>query len=69
MPALTGSLLFCQFHDGGALHSVSFNGDGSVAADTIIALGCTTDVQTGPDGNIYFLDYVGGTVYRIAGPS
>ena len=69
LPALTGSLLFCQFHDGGALHSVSFNGDGSVAADTIIALGCTTDVQTGPDGNIYFLDYVGGTVYRIAGPS
>ena len=69
MPALTGSLLFCQFHDGGALHSVSFNADGSVAADTIIALGCTTDVQTGPDGNIYFLDYVGGTVYRIAGPS
>ena len=69
LPALTGSLLFCQFHDGGALHSVSFNADGSVAADTIIALGCTTDVQTGPDGNIYFLDYVGGTVYRIAGPS
>ncbi|MCH8950168.1 MAG: PQQ-dependent sugar dehydrogenase [Chloroflexi bacterium] len=69
LPALTGSLLFCQFHDGGALHAVSFNADGSVAADTIIALGCTSDVQTGPDGKIYFLDYVGGTVYRIAGPS
>ena len=66
LPVLTGSLLFCQFHRGGALHAVTFNLDGSVALDTIIALGCTSDVLTGPDGFIYFLDYVSGVVYRIA---
>lgn len=66
LPVLTGSLLFCQFHRGGALHAVSFDLDGSVALDTVIALGCTSDVTTGPDGFVYFLDYVGGTVYRIA---
>lgn len=67
LPVLTGALLFCQFHQGGALHAVTFNLDGSVANDSIVALGCTSDVLTGPDGFVYFLDYVGGTVYRIAG--
>ncbi|OGO51988.1 MAG: hypothetical protein A2148_04075 [Chloroflexi bacterium RBG_16_68_14] len=66
LPVLTGSLLFCQFHRGGALHAVTFNLDGSVALDSIIALGCSSDVLTGPDGFIYFVDYVGGVVYRIA---
>ncbi len=66
LPVLTGTLLFCQFHQGGALHAVTFALDGSVALDSIIALGCTSDVLTGPDGFIYFLDYVGGVVYRIA---
>ena len=66
LPVLTGSLLFCQFHRGGALHAVTFDLDGSVALDTIIALGCTSDVLTGPDGFIYFLEYVSGVVYRIA---
>ncbi|MEX0787100.1 MAG: PQQ-dependent sugar dehydrogenase [Dehalococcoidia bacterium] len=66
LPVLTGALLFCQFHQGGALHAVTFNLDGSVANDSIVALGCTSDVLTGPDGFIYFLDYVSGTVYRIA---
>ena len=66
LPVLTGALLFCQFHQGGALHAVTFNLDGSVANDSIVALGCTSDVTTGPDGFVYFLDYVGGTVYRIA---
>ncbi len=66
LPELTGTLLFCQFHRGGALHAVTFALDGSVARDSIIALGCTSDVLTGPDGLIYFVDYVGGVVYRIA---
>jgi glucose/arabinose dehydrogenase len=66
LSVLTGALLFCQFHQGGALHAVTFNLNGSVAGDDIVALGCTSDVTTGPDGFVYFLDYVGGTVYRIA---
>jgi glucose/arabinose dehydrogenase len=63
---LRGSLLFCQFHRGGALHAVTFNLQGEIATDSIIAPGCTSDVTTGSDGFIYFLDYVGGVVYRIA---
>ncbi|MEX2159575.1 MAG: PQQ-dependent sugar dehydrogenase [Dehalococcoidia bacterium] len=63
---LRGSLLFCQFHRGGALHAVAFDAQGELAGDSIIAPGCTSDVTTGSDGFIYFLDYVGGIVYRIA---
>ncbi len=69
LPAYAGSLLFCQFHEGGALHALTFAADGGIASDTIIALGCTSDLQTAPDGAIYFLDYVSGTVYRLSGPA
>jgi glucose/arabinose dehydrogenase len=66
LPWLDGSLLFCQFHRGGALHHVTFRADGSVADDAVIATGCTSDVLAGPDGFVYFVDYLSGTVYRIA---
>ena len=64
LPALTGALLFCQFH-GSALHAVRFDSDGSMSEDTIIASGCSSDVLTGPDGFVYFLDVISGTVHRI----
>lgn len=66
LPSLTGAFLFCQFNLGGALHAVTFDADGSVAEDTIIAPGCTSDVLTGPDGFIYFAEYGSGVIYRIA---
>ena len=66
LPWLDGSLLFCQFHRGGALHRVTFNEDGSVGDDAIIGTGCTSDVLTGSDGFVYYADYLSGTVYRIA---
>ncbi len=66
LPWLDGSLLFCQFHRGGALHRVTFSPTGAVASDTIIGAGCTSDVLTGPDGFIYFVDYLSGAIYRIA---
>jgi glucose/arabinose dehydrogenase len=62
----TGRLYYCAYHQGGALHEVEFNGDGSVKAETIIALGCETDVATGADGFLYFLNYANGILYRIA---
>ncbi len=65
LPELTGALLFCQFH-GGALHAVRFDADGNMDEDAIIASGCGSDVLTGPDGFVYFLDILGGTVRRIA---
>ena len=64
LPELTGTLLFCQFH-GSALHVVRFDADGNMADDSIIALACTSDVLTGPDGFVYFLDVLSGTVHRI----
>ena len=66
LPALDGALLFCQFHQGGALHAVRFDIDGTPVDDAVIATGCTSDVLTGPDGFLYFVDYLGGVVYRIA---
>jgi glucose/arabinose dehydrogenase len=66
LPWLDGSLLFCQFHRGGAIHHVTFNAKGAVDDDAIIGTGCTSDVLTGTDGFVYFLDYLSGTVYRIA---
>ncbi len=66
LPWLDGSLLFCQFHRGGALHRVTFNDDESVADDAVIGTGCTSDVLTGMDGFVYFADYLSGTIYRIA---
>ena len=64
LPELTGALLFCQFH-GNALHAVRFDADGNMDEDAIIASGCSSDVLTGPDGFVYFLDVLSGTVYRI----
>jgi glucose/arabinose dehydrogenase len=66
LPWLDNTLLFCQFHRGGAIHRVTFASDGSVNDDAIIGTGCTSDVITGPDGNVYFADYLSGTIYRIA---
>lgn len=66
LPWLDGTLLFCHFHRGGALHRVTFADNGSVADDAVIATGCTSDVLTGPDGFVYTLDYLSGTAYRLA---
>ena len=63
---LTGQLLFCQFKWGGALHAMSFQQDGSVFLDTIVTPGCRNAVVTGPEGFIYLLEYLRGTIYRIA---
>ena len=63
---LTGRLYFCQYNYGGALHEIEFNDDGSVRRQSIRAPGCTSDVITGPEGFLYFLNYVEGTLYRIA---
>jgi hypothetical protein len=65
----TGHLFFCQVNDGGALHEVEFNDDGSVQREAIRAPGCMTGVTTGADGFLYFLNYIEGTLYRIAADS
>jgi glucose/arabinose dehydrogenase len=63
---LTGKLYYCQFHVGGAIHEITFAGDGSVEQERIIATGCETDLTTGADGFLYFLNYSNGALYRIS---
>ncbi len=65
LPDFDGVLFFCQFHEGGALHAVRFDVNGTVVLDNIISTGCTSDVLSGPDGFLYFVDYLSGVVYRI----
>lgn len=62
---LTGSLLFCRFL-GGTLHQITFRPNGSVADERIRARNCTSDITTGPDGFLYYLDYVDGALYRLS---
>lgn len=66
LPELDGSLLYCQFHSGGALHEVTFLGNGAVEREAVRAPGCMSDVTTGADGLVYFLNYVEGTLSRIS---
>lgn len=65
LPEFKGDLFFCGFHDA-TLRRVEFRPDGSVEEQSIIARTCTTDVAMGPDGFLYFLDFIEGTLYRIA---
>lgn len=60
-------VFFCQFKRGGLLHRLRLAPPvyDTVASDEIIAGGCTSGVQTGPDGLLYFMDLVSGTIYRI----
>jgi glucose/arabinose dehydrogenase len=62
---LTGRLFYCRFL-GGTLHQIEFLADGSVKGETVRARNCNTDITTGPEGFLYFLDYVEGALHRIA---
>ena len=61
---LTGRLFYCRFL-GATLHEIEFRPDGSASRETIRAGNCSSDITTGPDGLLYFLDYVAGALYRI----
>ena len=62
---LTGRLFYCRFHTGN-VHEIEFLPDGTVKRETIRARNCTSDITTGPEGFLYYLDYVEGALYRIA---
>ncbi len=61
-----GKLYYCQFHVGGAIHELTFGITGEFVQERIIAAGCETDITTGADGFLYFLNYQHGVLYRIA---
>ena len=62
---LQGHLLFCRFHSG-TIHDIEFSDDGTVLQESILPGTCHSDILTGADGFLYFLDYVEGTLRRIA---
>jgi len=39
-----------------------------VFRERVIAPGCSSDLATGPDGSLYFLNYQEGALFRIAPP-
>ena len=69
LPAFSGDLFYCTFHDGGGLH---WSEPGEVAGldivlrDRLIAPGCASGVAVGTDGFLYFLSYADGKLLRIS---
>lgn len=69
LPELDGGVLFCTFHEGGALH---WSDPGELVGfdiykrDRIIAAACNTGLAEGADGFVYFLDYGEGRLLRIS---
>ena len=66
LTAFDGSVLFCQYHRGGALHRFDPAPDRLQADDVVIASGCSSGIRQLADGYVYFLDYVNGSLLRIA---
>lgn len=66
LTAFDGSVLFCQYHRGGALHRFDPAPDRLQADDAVIASGCSSGIRQLADGYVYFLDYVNGSLLRIA---
>jgi glucose/arabinose dehydrogenase len=65
LSAFDGKLLFCQFHRGGALHAFNPHPARLEADDVVLAPGCSSGIRQFPDGYVYFLDYVNGSLMRI----
>lgn len=64
LDAFDDDLLFCQYHNGGALHwfdAEANEGD----RDSVLGSGCSSSLRQLPDGAIYLLDWVPGEVRRI----
>ncbi|MEX2245846.1 MAG: PQQ-dependent sugar dehydrogenase [Dehalococcoidia bacterium] len=65
LEAFDGSLLFCQFHRGGATHWFDPAENVPALQDRVLAGGCSSGIRALPDGYVYFLDYLDGALYRI----
>jgi glucose/arabinose dehydrogenase len=65
LEAFAGTVLFCQFHRGGALHRFDPTPARLTSDDVIIAPGCSSGIRQLADGYVYFLDYVNGALLRI----
>ena len=68
LPEFDGTLLFCSYHEGGALHWSRPDATGLDLAqrDLIIAPGCSSSLTVGVDGFVYFLSLTAGRLLRIS---
>jgi glucose/arabinose dehydrogenase len=69
LPAFSGDILYCTYHDGGGLHwsePEEITGLDVYLRDRLIAPGCSTGVAQGADGFVYFLAYGAGRLLRIS---
>lgn len=60
-----GSMFWCQFHRGGAVHRFVPEPGQFEVQDSVISTSCSSGIRVLPDGFIYFLDYVTGSLLRI----
>jgi hypothetical protein len=64
--ALDGDVLFVSDHASGAIHAADLSGNAIRSLDTGRGPGGVAGLAIGPqDGKLYFVDKVGGAVYRI----
>lgn len=66
LAAYAGSMFWCQFHRGGAVHRFVPEPGDFEAQDSVVSTSCSSGIRVLPDGFIYFLDYVTGSLLRIA---
>jgi glucose/arabinose dehydrogenase len=65
LDAFEDTVLFCQFHRGGALHRFDPTPERLQPEDVIVAPGCSSGIRQLADGYVYYLDYVNGALLRI----
>lgn len=65
LSALDGVLLFCQFHQFGALHWFEPRPT-DVIQDRVLSTSCSSGIRQLPDEYLYFLDYITGSLMRIS---
>lgn len=67
LAAFDGHILYCR-RTTGNIHDIVLAANGTVGEHRVYSGPCQTDIATGPDGLLYFLDDL-GTLYRIVAES
>ncbi len=71
VPQWTNDVFMCSYNDGALRHfRLNTNRTLVTSVDTVSGVTCNMDVQTGPDGALYYLQgggYASGTLKRIVG--
>jgi glucose/arabinose dehydrogenase len=74
-PRARGKCFMCDYNTG-SLHYLALNEDRTEIVNDVVlplpdGLECHNDIETGPDGNLYFMEgggYTSGRIYRVVFP-